>query len=303
MACGPSRTGWRRCRNARGDAGRALRRGVIVIMLATMTTGLSMPAAGLLAGAASKVLRDVVLHPVDTLRTRRVIRAKQQSRDGAPAPTGTDFAGLYDGLIPTVITGAPAGALYLYISDVLRAEGFDSAASGAVASVVFWTTRTPGEVLKTRLQLAQAQGTVTAGELVAQILDDADGPRGFFRGYWPTLARALPFDALRFSLFDHLRDIADPGHESILTDTACGFVASAAAAVMTQPLDVLKTLTQGVEGADSALAVVSELSALPKGTLLPVLYAGLPERMLMAACSGAIYFGAYDTLKRVLLSL
>ena len=56
-----------------------------------------------LAGAAAKATRDVLLHPIDTIKSRQQVGA------------GASLAGLYAGVVPTVLFAAPAGAVYFSV--------------------------------------------------------------------------------------------------------------------------------------------------------------------------------------------
>jgi solute carrier family 25 S-adenosylmethionine transporter 26 len=269
---------------------------------------------GLVAGAASKVLRDLVIHPIDTVKARRQMGERgtspaQHASDGsaALAPSESIYAHLYDGIGPSLVSGVPAGALYLYIGDVLRERGLNSGLAGVAASFVFWTIRTPGEVVKTRMQVAgSASRALSALEAFAAVRDD-EGLGALYSGYGQTLARSLPFDFLRFALFDQIHH-AD-AIERLLAgnpafDTACGFAASGLAALITQPLDVAKTLAQGskqLKGTTSAFQRLA--SRTTAANFVQLWWAGAPERVVLAALSGGIYFGAYDALKHLLEAL
>ncbi|KAG8463721.1 hypothetical protein KFE25_003994 [Diacronema lutheri] len=264
-------------------------------------TVLGLP-VGLVAGAGSKVLRDVLIHPIETVKNRRQLEtARRADTDGAKR-RGPMFANLYSGLGPSLVVGVPAGALYLYIADVLQSQHVNSGVSGAVASFVFWTVRTPGEVVKTRLQVADG-GTAASFADTLERMRREEGLGALYSGYWQTLCRSIPFDFLRFLLFDVLHN-----HEllaaSAWADTACGFVASGVAALATQPLDVAKTLEQACAHADSGTSRVRELLRRTTAqNVVQLWWAGSTERVVLAALSGAVYFGAYEALKRTLETL
>lgn len=257
--------------------------------------------AGLIAGACSKLLRDVVIHPLDTVKSRRQMALS--AGDAAQRPPL--YANLYDGIGPTLVTGVPAGALFLYVGDLLRSQHLNSGLSGAAASLVFWTIRTPGEVVKTRMQVEGGGGGSAAG-LVGAVRDlcREEGPGALYTGYVQTLCRSLPFDFLRFLLFDAIHDgelTRQLLAGSPWSDMACGFAASGAAALLTQPLDVLKTLEQGSRRADGRAGGARELvRRTTASNVLQLWWAGAPERVLLAAMSGSIYFGAYDVIKRAI---
>ncbi|OZJ04689.1 hypothetical protein BZG36_02553 [Bifiguratus adelaidae] len=122
----------------------------------------------LLAGALAGVVVDVVLHPLDTIKTRL------QSSNGFWASGG--FNGLYSGLLVGAIGSAPASLQPLI-----------HMAAASAGEMVACTVRVPGEVIKQRMQAGQAKTTKESFVSVTQ----SGGIRGLFRGFWTTVAREL----------------------------------------------------------------------------------------------------------------
>lgn len=257
---------------------------------------------GLIAGACSKLLRDVIIHPIDTVKNRRQIETAR-SVEGTAVKRSPIYANLYDGIGPSLISGVPAGALYLYIGDILRSEHLNSGLSGVVASFVFWTVRTPGEVVKTRMQIANEGSPAGLIETLERMRQE-EGLGTLYSGYAQTLCRSLPFDFLRFALFDAIRSgelMPQLLAASPWADTLSGFAASGLAALITQPLDVAKTIEQSSRRVDGQAGSVQELiSRTTASNVLQMWWAGSPERVVLAALSGGIYFGAYEAFKRAL---
>jgi len=174
---------------------------VLVEVLAGSCTGTAVSIAGvpvgLVAGAGAKVLRDVLIHPIDTVKNRRQLSSVRLPTGEGDGDGRLIYSNLYDGIGPSLITGIPAGALYLYIADVLQAEQHvNSGLAGAAASFVFWTVRTPGEVLKTRMQLASRAATRALqpapglGETLRAMREE-EGLGALFSGYALTLSRSV----------------------------------------------------------------------------------------------------------------
>jgi hypothetical protein len=258
---------------------------------------------GLIAGACSKLVRDLVIHPIDTVKSRRQVVARTAS--GAAAGSGEGiYARLYDGIGPSLISGVPAGALYLYLGDLLRQGDLNSGLAGAAASFVFWTVRTPGEVLKTRMQVGG--GAVARASVIDAVrtLCAEEGPAALYSGYAQTLARSLPFDFVRFLAFDALLH-AEPTARLLggtgAADTVCGFVASGFAALLTQPLDVAKTLAQGSRQREGDEGAVQRLLAqTTPANVLELWWGGGAERVVLASLSGGVYFGVFEATKHAL---
>lgn len=111
----------------------------------------------------------------------------------------------------------------------------------------------PAEVIKQNAQMLKSEpsntGTSTSLQAFRQ-LGGSGAPRQLFTGYTALVARNLPFTALQFPIFEHLRakvwESRDKGYEPGLVET--GFVtgasaggAGAVAAFITTPSDVVKT--------------------------------------------------------------
>lgn len=80
----------------------------------------------------------------------------------------------------------------------------------------------------------------------------AEGIAAFYVSYPTTLAISIPFNAIQYTVYEHIKRIVNPGNEySPQTHIAAGGIAGAVAAAVTTPLDVAKTMLQ-TRGAASA---------------------------------------------------
>lgn len=260
---------------------------------------------GLLAGAAAKITRDICLYPLDTLKARQQVALLREG------PTQASTPGLYNGLGSALAVGVPAGTAYLWIGDAMQDRGLNGALAGAAASIAHWTLRTPGEVIKTLIQTASERGDDGPADGLSRAKDvlQTQGPSGLYRGYVWTLLRSLPFDAIRFSLLPIITQAAEEaGHWSPAASMLVGgFGASAVAAILTQPLDVMRTLatvSEGTSGAENParteLTPWEQLVGQVRRKGVGILYAGCLQRATIASCSGAIYFSAFTYVKHLL---
>ena len=226
---------------------------------------------GLMAGLS----KDVLLHPVDTLRARLDV-----TRTGTASPLGamvrelraisaTDgLVGLYRGYALCLLGSTPASALYFGSYHAMRrllsgdnnvqgSSPWRDAGAGAGAEAIASILFTPLDVLKQRMQVAPAGMSVSDAVRGAC---EGLGPAGLWRGYFAGLCVWAPFSAAYFAAYEAFRDAFRPaiaasggsngggsagGEASNAAQSAsAGAAAGGVAALLTQPLDCAKTRIQ-----------------------------------------------------------
>ena len=212
-----------------------------------------------------------------------------------------------------MLVGAPANALFRYAYDLLDAGLLEQASlpvataalvASALASAPACAVKTPAENVKQRLQ-TRAAGADDDDD------DDAgaDGRAaarsplrraGLYAGFQPQLAREVAFNAVQFTVHDSLvGGVASLGARAAWVDAASGGVAAAAAAVVTQPLDVIKTRQMAARrGAEGGLVLTGTAILRDEGAR--ALFLGTAPRVALVGIGGAAYFWA-DRAMRVLL--
>lgn len=193
----------------------------------------------LLAGAAAAFAIDLVVFPLDTIKTRLQSQdyLKTFSRSAsASQASGNVFRGLYHGVGSVVIATLPAAGLFFttyeatkpfYAGLSLGLPGYNaglptplvhSLASGT-AEMASCLVLTPAEVIKQNAQMirsgsdsdpARSGGWRNSTSVQAfhklAAPGDAGGPaRRLLTGYTALVARNLPFTALQFPIFEALR--------------------------------------------------------------------------------------------------
>jgi len=257
----------------------------------------------LVSGGLAGTAVDVSLFPLDTIKTRL------QSKQGFWASGG--FKRIYAGLGPAAVGSAPNAAVFFCTYDTVKRLsvskwGFkDSSglhmAAASVGEVMACLIRVPVEVVKQR---RQASAGSSSREIVRSTFK-TEGLKGFYRGYFTTVAREIPFSLIQFPLWEFLkRKVSDlKGSPTLPWEASlCGSIAGGVSAAITTPLDVAKTrLMLATAGStDASLTTAKMLVLIAKENGLGGLFAGVAPRVTWISIGGAVFFGVYEKAKSIL---
>jgi len=259
---------------------------------------------GLISGAFAGAIVDVVLFPLDTLKTRL------QSSQGTRWSTQL-FRGIYRGLGPAVVASAPAGAAFFGTYDFIKRitspmlsesqQVFGHIIAAIAGDVAGSTVRVPFEVVKQNLQAGVFSSSRQA---VVDIVRRQGFLAGLYRGWLSLILREIPFDIIEFPLYEYLKkrwsanSNNKEGLETWKTAT-CGCIAGAVAAALTTPLDVAKTRVMVVQGdAKNSSGIASTLIKIAKEEGVACLFSGMIPRVLWIGLGGAIFFASFESCKR-----
>lgn len=162
----------------------------------------------LISGGMAGLVVDVVLFPIDTIKTR-LQSEKRFWRAGG-------FRGIYNGLSPAAAGSVPSAALFFCTYEGMKkllapyAHGQQThlvhMSSAAIAEVVACLVRVPVEIAK---QNRQVQGTQYKHSSATKILVHAyqtEGIfRGLYRGFGATILREIPFSFVQYPLWEYLK--------------------------------------------------------------------------------------------------
>ncbi|KAM9657834.1 mitochondrial S-adenosylmethionine carrier protein isoform 1-T1 [Morphnus guianensis] len=269
--------------------------------------------AALAAGGIAGVCVDLILFPLDTVKTRL------QSPQGFRKAGG--FRGIYAGVPSTAIGSFPNAAAFFITYENVKSMLHHGSTSyltpathmvaASLGEVVACLIRVPSEVVKQRAQVSPSSSTL-------RILSH-------------TLYHEIPFSLVQFPLWESLKDLWSwkQGHVVDSWQSAvCGAFAGGFAAAVTTPLDVAKTRimlakagssnasgnvlaalggiwrTQGLSGkflntdsrktSSCAPRQCSEMGCLS-------LFAGVVPRMAAISLGGFIFLGTYEKTRQLLL--
>lgn len=272
------------------------------------------------------------------------------------------FRGLYQGAGSVILITIPSSGAFFttyegaklllaqanpilngYSSPLIPQPIIHSAAS-ALAELVSCFILTPAEVLKQNAQMIRWRAGSSYSKLpttfhqpaTLQALQQFRRPTQLWRGYSALVARNLPFTALQFPMFEHLKagirsykkshgTLTGATSETYVITAISAGSAGSVAAVLTTPVDVVKTrimLAASVEisreqtkketdkersGCQSAKASASE-KGVKKGGLavardifqengLKGLFRGGLLRAVWTALGSGLYLAAYDSAR------
>ncbi|KAK7714873.1 hypothetical protein SLS57_006944 [Botryosphaeria dothidea] len=228
----------------------------------------------LLAGAFAAFTVDLLVYPLDTLKTR--LQSPDYSRLYLNAKANTInrpalFRGLYQGVGSVIIATLPSSGAFFTTYEGVKAflTSHNPAFKGAhgphhllpqpvihsiassVGELVSCAILTPAEVIKQNAQMVDTRNG-GANATVQTLARFRSNPLALWRGYTALAGRNLPFTALQFPMFERMKEylkahrdrtgtrtgsLAESG---IITAISAGSAGSVAA-VVTTPIDLIKT--------------------------------------------------------------
>ncbi|GAA5890335.1 hypothetical protein JCM8208_002783 [Rhodotorula glutinis] len=226
------------------------------------------------------------------------------------------FTGFYRGLPPQLIGVAPEKAIKLTVNDLVREYATDAAtgrikvgwelAAGGLAGGCQVVFTNPLEIVKIRLQMQGENAKISgaARQSAAQIVKSL-GLLGLYKGAIACLARDVPFSAIYFPAYAHLKkDIFHEGRDgkalSYGEALSAAAIAGMPAAYLTTPADVIKTRLQSEarKGESTYKGVVDAFRKIRAEEGFSALYKGGPARVLRSSPQFGVTLVAYENLKK-----
>jgi len=279
-------------------------------------------AVNMLAGALAGISEHAVMFPIDSIKTRMQVFAT--SPVAVYSGVGNAFSrisstegirALWRGVSSVILGAGPAHAVHFGTLEAVKelAGGNEAgnqwvatSLAGACATIAADAFMNPFDVVKQRMQVHKSEfRSVWA---CARTVYRSEGLAAFYVSYPTTLAITIPFNAIQFTVYEHIKKFANPRNEySPQTHIMAGGIAGAVAAAVTTPLDVAKTMLQtrgtatetdirNVRGMFDALRVIWARDGI-KG-----FGRGLTPRVLTIMPSSALCWMSYEFFKAAIRS-
>ncbi|KAL8797282.1 MAG: hypothetical protein Q9195_000435 [Heterodermia aff. obscurata] len=242
----------------------------------------------MLAGGIGGTTGDLLMHSIDTVKTRQQGDPHIPSKYTSLSSTYSKIfrqegvrRGLYGGVTPAFLGSFPGTIIFFGVYEFSKRHMIDAGmnhslaylAGGFIADLAASVVYVPSEVLKTRLQLQgrynnpffksgyNYRSTLDATKTIAR----QEGVSALFYGYKATIWRDLPFSALQFAFYEQERKLAmkwaGGSDIGLPLEIATAATAGGMAGVITCPLDVVKTRIQTQINPPEAAPVVPAMKS------------------------------------------
>ncbi|PUU74876.1 mitochondrial carrier domain-containing protein [Tuber borchii] len=274
-------------------------------------------------GSVAGAFGATIVYPIDLVKTRMQNQRShvvgelmyKNSIDCAKKVIRNEgFRGLYSGLGPQLIGVAPEKAIKLTVNDLVRskAKGKDgeislpweviAGGSAGGCQVVFTN---PLEIVKIRLQVQGEVAKTVEGvpRRSALWIVKNLGLVGLYKGASACLLRDVPFSAIYFPTYSHLKKNwfgESPTKKlGILQLLISGAIAGMPAAYLTTPCDVIKTRLQveARKGQTHYRGLVHCASTIWREEGLKAFYKGGAARVLRSSPQFGFTLAAYEVLQ------
>ncbi|KAH7152428.1 mitochondrial carrier domain-containing protein [Dactylonectria estremocensis] len=277
-------------------------------------------------GSVAGAFGAFMVYPIDLVKTRL-----QNQRGAVPGQRlynnsidcfqkvvrNEGFRGLYSGVLPQLVGVAPEKAIKLTVNDLARGFLTDKrgdiplwaemvAGGSAGACQVVFTN--PLEIVKIRLQVQGEVAKSVEGtpKRSAMWIVRNLGLVGLYKGASACLLRDVPFSAIFFPAYSHLKKDFFGETETkklgVVQLLSSGAIAGMPAAYLTTPCDVIKTRLQveARKGEATYTGLRHAARTIYKEEGFTAFFKGGPARIFRSSPQFGFTLAAYDVLQRLL---
>ncbi len=283
---------------------------------------------------------DLLVYPLDTLKTRIQSPSYTKLYKNANGSTNRAlYRGLYQGVGSIILITIPSSGAFFTTYEALKfalneyippnstlyvPSAAINSISSAGAELVSCAILTPAEVLKQNAQMVMKGANSNRSSPTIEVLKHfRRRPAKLWNGYTALAARNLPFTALQFPVFEHLKQYflarrrekkdgepVDGIFERARITAMSAAIAGSGAAWITTPIDVVKTrimLAAGEEtskpsseGSDKQVQKTPRKSGwlvgrdVLRSEGLKGIFRGAALRSIWTAMGSGLYLGVYE---------
>jgi solute carrier family 25 S-adenosylmethionine transporter 26 len=170
-----------------------------------------------------------------------------------------------------------------------------AAVLGEASQVLF---RNPFELIKQNMQIGKYN---TMKEAILQIYQ-SNGIKGLYRGYFVTVFREIPFGLIQYPLYEKLKKTKSNKYGETFTYCLCGAQAGGIAALLTTPIDVVKTRIMTTNKGDKfdIKKMLPTFKAIYINEGASNLFSGVHVRVAYISIGGMIFFGVNEYFKKLI---
>jgi len=283
----------------------------------------------LIAASVGGLVTALVVCPFDVVKTRLQV-------DGPAHHTsviGQQFKGTVDafikitrsegvlslwrGLVPALIMAVPNAAIYFNTYEALKKRLKDVVpqvavpmVSGSLARTVTVTTLAPLEFIRTNLQasLGALRKNHSMREFTTIVVGNS-GMKGLWQGLGPTLMRDIPFSAIYWTGYEYIKAHLLPSNYNknhhglpFLVHFVSGAISGMVSAIITTPIDVIKTNAQvstKLESSNKKPTAIEIGRYIVKQEGWRGLTRGMFPRAVKVAPACAIMISSYELIKSI----
>lgn len=282
-------------------------------------------------GAVAGAVGATIVYPIDLVKTRMqnqraVLVGDLLYRHSADCArkviAGEGLLGLYRGLAPQLVGVAPEKAIKLTVNDLMRSlfrernvstigrNGLtipQEVISGGMAGASQVIFTNPLEIVKIRLQVQGEAQRLTGARFVGAVEVIRElGLKGLYKGASACLLRDIPFSAIYFTTYSHIkRDLfgeCEGKPLSPLQLLLSGALAGMPAAYFATPADVIKTRLQVVArtGQQTYHGILDAITKINREEGFRAFFKGGPARVLRSSPQFGFTLLTYELLQRMI---
>lgn len=291
-------------------------------------------------GSVAGAIGATVVYPIDLVKTRMQNQRSGKIVQAAHAGerilyrnsidcfkkviAGEGVVGLYRGLLPQLVGVAPEKAIKLTVNDLVRgllrdkqshqislASEIISGGSAGASQVIFTN---PLEIVKIRLQIQGELAKLNPGHVnvgAVYIVKEL-GLKGLYKGAAACLLRDIPFSAIYFTAYSHLKTdffnegkIMSDGHKKKLSPLellSAGAIAGMPASYLATPADVIKTRLQVIPrpGQQTYSGIMDAARKIRAQEGFTAFFKGGPARVFRSSPQFGVTLLSYELIQRYL---